>query len=372
MDGTRSLPRRSVLLAALACVGLAATVPGTASAAPSSKKAIWGPVERDGRSQFPIYHKLGAGTFQMSISWRAIARQRPAHPRDPSDPAYVWPTEVDRAVAQGHRYKIRVMVAVAGSPRWANGGRGRAWAPKHPSDYGHFMAAAAKRYPDVHLWMAWGEPTKSSNFKPLADAPSGRRHYTRKQKAGPRRYARMLDSAYGEVKRVSRRNKVIGGNSFTTGTVPPLVFLKLLRLPNGKPPRMDLYGHNPFTARKPRLSKGPLGYGYADFSDLDTLSHAIDRNLARRGQRHLRLFLSEFTLPTDHENYAYNFWVSRKVQASWLKAALRIAHHYHRIYTLGWIGLYDDPPRSDHLQVNGGLMTWHGKRKPAFKVFARG
>jgi hypothetical protein len=182
----------------------------------------------------------------------------------------------------------------------------------------------------------------------------------------------MLDSSYAELHRVSRRNKAIGGNTFTTGTVPPLVYVKLMRLPNGKPPRMDLYGHNPFTARKPRLSKGPLGYGYADFSDLDTLAKAIDRNLGRRGQRHLRLFLSEFTLPTDGENWEFNFWVDRRTQARWLSAALRIARRWHRIYTLGYLSLYDDPPRSDHQEVHRGLMTWGGRRKPSFEAYRRG
>jgi hypothetical protein len=363
-------PRRVAALAVVLALALVAVA--GAQAATTSKKAMWGPIERNGKSQFPIYKKLGVGIYQTAISWRDIAGRRPAHPRDPADPAYRWPTALDHAVTEGRRYGIRVMVSVMNSPRWANGGRARAWAPKHPSDYAKFVRAAARRYRGVHLWMIWGEPSKGSNFKPLAAVSSGRKHFTRRQKAGPRRYARMLDASYGELHRQSRRNKVIGGNTFTTGTVPPLVFVKLLRLPNGKPPRMDLYGHNPFTARKPRLSKGPLGYGYADFSDLDTLARAVDRNLGRRGQRHLRFFLSEFTLPTDHENWEFNFWVGRKTQARWTTAALKIARRWHRIYTFGWLSLYDDEPRSDHQEVRRGLLTWGGKRKPAFKAFQRG
>jgi hypothetical protein len=339
---------------------------------PPQKKAIWGPVERDGLSQFPIYHELGVGIYQMSLSWADAAPTRPAAPADPTDPAYRWPAEVDTALAEAHSYRMEVLLLVSGSPPWANGGRAPRWAPRSPGDYADFMTAAARRYPDVRLWMVWGEPSKSSNFRPLSAVRSGRR-VTAKQRRGPERYAQILDAAYGALKGVNPANKVIGGNTFTVGTVPPLVYLRLMKLPNGKPPRMDLYGHNPFTARKPDLRRRPLGGGTADFSDLDTLSRLVDTRLARpRGKHRLRLFISEFTLPTDHRNFEFNFWVSRKLQARWLRAALRITRTSSFIYSLGWLSLYDDPPRSDGLQVERGLLDWHGRRKPAFDVFARG
>ena len=95
--------------------------------------------------------------------------------------------------------------------------------------------------------MIWGEPTRRFNFKPLI--PETRdRPLTRRMKKAPHHYARILDAAYGALKRRSRRNIVIGGNSFTTGDVSPLNWIRNLRLPNGKPPRLDLYGHNPFSA----------------------------------------------------------------------------------------------------------------------------
>ena len=140
---------------------------------------------------------------------------------------------------------------------------------------------------------------------------------------------------------------------------------------------MDLYGHNPFTRRRPALRKRPLGFGFADFSDLDTLARWVDRNLGRRrGGRRIRLFLSEFTLPTDHANSNFNFWVTRKVQARWLRAALRITRRWKRIHALGWIKLYDEPPNgpggSHADDVHWGLLEWDGARKPSYRVFQRG
>jgi hypothetical protein len=137
---------------------------------------------------------------------------------------------------------------------------------------------------------------------------------------------------------------------------------------------MDLYGHNPFSARRPDLSKPPSVYGFADFSDLDTLGGWVDRYLSRAGRnrQRLRLFLSEFFIPTDHPNREFNFYVTRPTQASWLRSALRITRRSSRIYTLGWFRLYDDPARPQKDEVNRGLIDLDGNRKPAYATFRDG
>jgi hypothetical protein len=334
------------LVAALAVL-LALATP--AHAAVSRKKAIWGPVTVDGRSQFPIYADLGAGIYEYTINWADIAPARPAHPTDPADPGYRWPAELDLAVSEAAKYGIRVSLQVSGAPRWANGGHAARFAPRRPRDYAEFVAAASRRYPAVHLWMIWGEPSRPVNFQPQ----------------DPRRYARLLDAAYGALKSVSAKNLVIGGDTFTVGA---LAWLRGLRLPNGRPPRMDMYGHNPFSARRPDLASPPLPDGDADFSDLDTLAGWVDRYLGRG----IKLFLSELTLPTDHANWEFNFHVTRATQASWLAAALRIDRRWPRIYTLGYLGLYDDPARPDGDQVERGLLTRSGAHKPAYAAFKNG
>ena len=363
--------RRLLLLALPALVVAFAVVAGPAEARQSKKKAIWGPVQVNGVSQFPIYRDLGAGIYQMTLNWSVAAPSRPARPTDPTDPAYRWPAEVDYALSEARRYGIRVAILLQSTPGWANGGREGRWAPSRPSDYASFAAAASRRYPGVRLWMIWGEPTRRANFKPLFHERRDR-PLTRRMRQGPRTYARLLDSAYGALKRVNRRNLVIGGNSFVTGDVSPLNWIKNLRLPNGRRPRMDMYGHNPFSARRPNLRRRPLGHGFADFSDLDTLARWLDRYLRRPGGRRLKLYLSEFFIPTDHFNEEFNFYVSRRTAASWLTSALRITRRWSRIYTLGWFSLYDDPPRATNDEVNRGLLDYRGRRKPAYAAFKDG
>jgi len=320
----------------------------------------------NGVSQFPIYRDLGVGIYQMQLDWARVAPTRPQRPGDPADPAYHWPDDVEVAIREARRYRIRVALQLTRAPRWANGGRSSEWAPRRPTDFAAFARAASRRYGRVRLWQIWGEPSRQSNFKPLPSLEA----------TGPRRYARILDAAYASLKRESSRNIVIGGNTFTAGDVSPRQFIRSMRLPNGRPPRMDLYGHNPFTRRGPALSKPPLGYGWADFSDLDTLARWVDRDLGRRRGHRIQLYLSEFTVPTDHPNWEFNFYVTREVQARWLGAALRITRRWRRIYALGWIGLYDERPNGENGmpgdEVNRGLLEWDGDRKPSYRAYKRG
>jgi hypothetical protein len=370
----RMTPRRLLLTILIGTLGLAVAAPVHADASAghfTSKKSIWGPVTRNGVSQFPIYHDLGVGIWQTSLSWIAVAPTRPAHPRDPADPAYHWPAELDTAVSEARKYHIRISLLVMSTPPWANGGRPYNWVPTNISDYTDFLRAAARRYPSVKLWMIWGEPSRRPNFMPETPERQGSTTLTAKQAAAPRYYARMLDASYGALKAVRSSNLVIGGNTFTSGDITPYNWVKYMRLPNGKRPRLDLYGHNPFTGRRPGLGvfQDPQ---VVDISDMPRFTKFLDRTLRDAHGHPLRLFFSEFFWPTDHANGEFAFHLTKKLQASWLQSALNVVRHTPRVYTLGWFSLYDDPPQPDGRSVNRGLLTFAGKRKPAYNVFRSG
>jgi hypothetical protein len=354
-----------VLFCLLACRG-------TATAAPSTHKLIWGPYDA---AAFKTYADLGAGLYEITINWSRIAPTRPADPTDPSDPAYHWTPAVDEAIANAKSHGMQVVLEVSGAPGWANGGSSYRWAPNRPQDYGEFVAAASRRWPEVHYWQIWGEPTRRPNFMPLPKHVVGL-ELTAEQRRGPELYAQILDAAYVSLKEVNPANLVIGGNSYSGGDIRPLAFIKALRLPNGRPPRMDMYGQNPFGYRRPDLS-GELinpGSGVADFCDLDVVVEYVDRYLSRAGrnQHKLPLFMSEYFVPTDHANTEFNYWVSKKTAADWLTAALGITRSWNRIYTLGWFQLEDEKPDGNGTEVNRGLLTYTGKKKPAYYAFKAG
>lgn len=345
---------------------------GSATAAVSTHKLIWGPTDA---AAFDTYADLGAGLYEITINWSRIAPGKPANPTDPADPAYQWTPAVDEAIANAEAHGIQVVLEVSGSPGWANGGRPYRWAPTNPQDYADFVTAAAKRWPQIHYWQIWGEPSRRPNFMPLPKHVVGL-DLTAQQSRGPQIYAQILDDAYVALKQVNPANLVIGGNTYSGGDIRPLAYIKALKLPDGRPPRMDLYGQNPFGYRRPDLSKSLIneGGGVADFDDLDVVAEYVDRYLSRAGRnkRKLPLFLSEYFVPTDHHNWEFNYWVTKQTAADWLKAGLAITRNWHRIYTLGWFELYDEAANGLGTEVNRGLLTAAGKKKPAYYAFKSG
>ena len=170
-----ALLRSSRFITALFAVCLTLGITPTAHAAPSPKKAIWGPARVDGRSQFPIYRDLGVGIYQAALNWSAIAPTRPAHPTDPNDPAYHWPAEETFAVSEAKRYGIRVSLQLVSlatlGERWslaANGLPDRASLPTSlPPPPG-----------DIHRcgtgWYGVSPPVSRTSFLCL---PTGRRDH---------------------------------------------------------------------------------------------------------------------------------------------------------------------------------------------------
>ena len=358
-----------IIAAILACTPAPGEEPKPENIQPAKqtvKKAIWGPVQFGGHSVFPTYRDLGVGIFQELVHWDAVARRRPRRARDPRDSAYRWPSHVDYAVSEAQKYGIRVSLAIMGTPGWANGGRHWRHAPRRARDFGHFARAVARRYPSVDMFMIWIEPTRRANFRPLVMENRGK-PLNRKQRKGPQRYAQLLDAAYGEIKKEGRRNKVIGGNSFVTGDVSPYNWVRYMRLPGGRRARMDMWGHNPFGYRKPRLKDKPLGYGFVDFGTLDTFARLVDRH-QRKG---MKLFLSEYTIPTDKPNHEFNFYATKKTQAEFAAAALKISRRWKRIHTMGWFALLDEAPRPKGDEANRGLMTYQGEKKPSYDAYKK-
>ena len=343
----------------------------SASAAVSTQKLIWGPSSAEA---FKEYANLGAGLYEITVNWSRVAPTRPEDPADPNDPAYRWTPAVEEAIQRGHEYGIQVVLEVMGAPGWANGGRAWRWAPKDPQDYAEFISAASRRWPQVHYWQIWGEPTRRANFMPLARHVNSI-NLTSAERRGPELYAQILEDAYVALKAVSPSNIVIGGNVFSGGDIRPLAFIKALKLPDGEPPQMDLFGDNPFGYRRPELGR-PLinpGSGIADFCNLEVVAQYLDRYLERDGRDHrLKLFLSEYFVPTGHANFEFNYWVSPPTAANWLTAAFNIVRSWDRIYALGWFELYDETPNREGTEVNRGLLTATGKKKPAYYAFQRG
>jgi hypothetical protein len=341
----------------IALLGSLVALAFAAGPAAGAEKAIWGPLTLPGGgSAMALYDELGVDTLQLRLRWSDVAPQRPAVPTDPDDAAYSWPAELAGAEAEAARRGMQIALLVSGTPPWANGGRSPIWAPREPQDFAGFLTAAARRHPSVRRWMIWGEPNRSDRFRPNRT----------NDPIGARAYAPLLDAAYVALKRESPGNRVIGGMTWTSGTVKPTSFLRFMRLADGRRPRMDWYGHNPFPFRFPTLAEPPVGPGFRDLSDMDTFSREIAGVYGRR----VPLWLSEFTIQSDHGSSTFVTYVSRAAQARYVTAGWKIADDLGgAVAGIGWLSLLDEPP--SQTSANTGLLTHALQRKPAFAAFAR-
>ena len=336
------------------------------SAPQTRKKAIWGTPSHNGISLFSRYRELGVGIFQTQARWEQIAPlRRPQNPTDPDDPAYTWPAYLDKEISEAESYDMKVTIQLIGTPPWANGWRSWEWAPTLASDFADFATAIARRYPSVDLWMIWGEPNRKDNFRPFTGARPEARKLNRKQRQAPMIYAGLVDAAYEAIKAVNEGDLVIGGSTYFSGgkteIIRPYPWIRYMRLPDGDKPRMDMWGHNPYSYRKPDFDNPPSPKGRVDFSDLRRLARALDKAFPRR----LPLFLSEFGVPTAHDQ-DFKFFVKPRTSRRWVRAAMRIVRRWDRIYTLGW-SVPVDTSRNPQ-----GLMTSELNPKPAFLAFKYG
>lgn len=329
------------------------------------KKCIVEPSPFRGKWIFSELRTLRTRVWMSELSWAGVARRKPKRPRSPRDPAYAWPAHLSLALNQARRAGIEPVLYVNGFPAWSNGGRDSSWVPTNPIDYGNFMAAAVRRYPQVRRWIVFAEPTHYVNFQPQGGG--GRR--------APRLYARLLDAAYRAMHAVRPNVIVIGGNMHPSGknddeTTAPDTFLRYMVLPNGRRPQLDMFGINPYTERPLGMAL-PYRRHRVDFNDLDWLVQQLDRYWPRR---RLRLVIEEFGWNTEHEASGWLYFVPRDKQATELAKAFRIAATFGRIDTMCWFQLYDAPPYRDGdrwLNWTSGLRTWDGAKKPSWDAFAR-
>jgi hypothetical protein len=217
------------------------------------------------------------------------------------------------------------------------------------------MTAASRRYPSVGRWMIWGEPNREDHFMPTG-------------KPGARVYSLLLDRAYEAVKQVDRGDIVVGGMTDNFGTLGPSKWIKSMKLPGGGRPRMNEYGTNPFDPRFPRIADRPIGK-FRGLNDVDTLWRDLRKAFGRPGRNKPKgLWLSEYTVQSGQDSFAFDFHVSERQQARWVKAAYRLARKAKYVRGLGWFRLDDQPPGPN--SANWGLETADGRRKPAFAAYA--
>jgi hypothetical protein len=341
-------------------------------------QTLYGPVDQT----FATLAELHVQEIRLNLYWGGkygVAKTRPVHATDPSDPAYDW-TLYDRTVGEAAQHGIHVLFSVYGTPGWANGGKAINVAPLAAVNLRNFAAAAAARYsgsfmgpdgqllPKVREWLAWNEPNN-----PVFLAPQYKRTASGYALASPAAYAKICNAIYQGVHSTLLSNERVAcggtaprGNNNPKSSRPsisPLAFLRAVK--RAGLTTFDAWAHHPYYSSprdtpttKPATSNG-APVTAVTLGNLPVLIKLVTQLYGNK-----RIWITEYGYQTNPPDTLVG--VSWAKQALYLKQAFAIARANSRIDLMLWFLLRDDP---DPNGWQSGLLTTAGKHKPSFAAF---
>ena len=326
---------------------------------------------------FPVLSSLHVQVVRMTLVWGGrggVANRQPAHPADPTDPAYDW-SRYDQAVERASDAGVQLLLTIVGTPAWANGGKPPVWAPTSASDLRAFAYAAAQRYsgtflntrtgrvlPRVSRWLAWNEPNN-----PVFLQPQFAKVNDKWTMAAPAAYAQICNAVYVGVHSVSGPEQVACGATAPRGSnapassrpsISPLAFLRAAKAAGMR--TFDAWAHHPYYGIP---SERPATHARGSAVELGNINELVNTVTSLYGDK--PIWITEYgyqTKPPDDF-----FGVSWPKQAAYLKQAYAIAKANPRIDLFTWFLLKDNPSLGGW---QSGLETVDGKKKPSYDAFA--
>ena len=353
-----------------------------------------------------VLQGLGVDRLRITVLWKAIApepdsRTKPSF--DAADPAEyspgIWDNYVN--VFEGARARgIDVNFNVTGpAPLWATKPAPRedivdSYEPS-PAEFGAFVTAVGRKFPDVRYWSIWNEPNHSGWLTPTWDQRDG--VWVERSAS---LYRELLGAAWSALGATGHgADTVLVGETAPSGDrskevkryLKPLIFLRALycvgkslrplqgaraarlgcpadpaQLPAQHPALFAAtgYAHHPYqllTAPQVR----PRDPDYVTIGVLGRLTRALDGIFARYGSaRRLDLYLTEY----GYQTYPDLFGVTYGRQSAYLNQSEHIAWRNPRVRTLAQFLLNDDGSPIP-LTFQSGLRTNDGRDKPSLRAY---
>jgi hypothetical protein len=256
---------------------------------------------------------------------------------------YNWgPADNLVAAANAHGFNVDAVVSYA--PGWARpAGSNDIAPPTKASDYGDFMAAAAKRYAPlgVHTWEIWNEPNLFAMWSP---------------KPNVAKYTALLKAAYPRIHAADPNATVLTGGMSPAYDAPdgsqvlPLTWVKGIYANGGKG-YFDAVGHHPST----------YPYSSTQVADWSAFQQSKDiyNYMVSQGDGTKKIWATEIGFPTGTDPRAVSETAQGNLFAQSLEAWTAFSFHGPMfIYSVRDEGT----DISDHYQ-NFGVMHYDGTPK---------
>lgn len=330
----------------------------------------------------------GATYVKINVYWPLVApaASEPTKPAgfnaaDPADPRYNWGA-VDQFVTLAAAARLKPILTVTNSPRWARVGAGcldDAECSPRASDYAEFGSAIARRYsgsfndgtrilPRVAHFQAWVEPNLVYFYKPV---------FERGRMVAADSYRQILNAFYDAVHDVNNGNKVIAAGlaplKRPRATAGPMDFMRRLlcmtgrRKPKPKPgcrqfAKFDIWATHPYTTGGPtHKAPGADDVALGDLQKMTTLLRAAERAKKirkRGGPRRTPFWVTEFSYDSNPPDRGA---LRQAIHARWSTEAM------YRMYAAGvdaliWFGYRDEEPKGrPHCEVFDSGLYFRGR-----------
>jgi hypothetical protein len=309
----------------------------------------------------------GASIVRTTVYWNRIAPTRPKVASNPFDPAYRF-DDLDEFVRNATFNGMTVMIAMWGTPGWANHGKGPNYAPTRLSDFQAFAKAVAKRYsglypgyPFVGYYSIWNEPNLQQFLAPAYDGHGKPR--------SPLIYAGLARAGYAGIKSGNPRALVAIGETSPRGrlgptkthgiqqTIAPGLFAETLAKARPRV-KFDAWAHHPYSD----LGTGPtqrVRFPNVNLPQIPTFDSDLSKWFHRRSTP---IWITEYGFQTKPGQPK---GVTPARQAAYLRQSLAIARKYKSVTMFIWFIFRDEPVSPWH----SGILNTNATKKPSFAAF---
>jgi Cellulase (glycosyl hydrolase family 5) len=308
----------------------------------------------------------GATVVRTLVRWNTIAPTRPADATDPFDPVYQF-ADLDELVRNAQARGLEVVMALWGTPGWANGDQVPQIAPTDVNDFRAFAQAVATRYsgrfpgyPFVRFYGIWNESNLATFLRPQF-GPGG-------AIVSPTIYARLAIAGYAGIKTGNPQALVAVGETSSNGrnrhvagltdTVAPGTFVQLMAK---AAPRMrfDAWAQHPYPFPVNQAPTQVSRWPNVTLALLPRLGLELDRAF---GRKNIPIWITEYgneTKPGEPRG------VTEAQQARYLPQAIAIARKDPRVKMFIWFVFQDSPSST----WQSGLFRMNGSAKPAARAW---
>lgn len=302
----------------------------------------------------------GARLIRALVRWDVVAPERPAADALPFREPMLY--ELDELVDSTTARRMKVMLTIIGTPRWANGGLGPNHAPTDLDALRDFAEALAARYPTVRHYSIWNEPNIELFLSPQFDE-AGR-------SVSPRTYAALYRAAYEGIKAANPDALVAVGETSSHGRDAPSPgtmqdrhsparFAELLAQ---ETPLLefDAWAHHPYPVQSGTPPDGLARWPNVTLPTLERFGQALDGWFGREDTPIWITELGYEVAPAEPKG------VPEDVQADYAEQSIELAAAEPRVEVFVWFAFAD----AEGNEWQSGLLDDTGAKRPAYESFA--